>query len=158
EIADRRGVARELGMQRPDGAGNRAVHAPEQLARKSPVALAFPFRSADIGAGGWRGASPPPTRARPGGRSPHTRRVGALVSLPLNLLRLAEVSRPGAAGTMNDATTPDDPNAPGLGLVTPERAPHYRVLARKYRPASFDDLIGQDAMVRTISNAFETGR
>src|SRR3954466_7052604 len=34
----------------------------------------------------------------------------------------------------------------------------YRVLARKYRPTSFDDLIGQDAMVRTISNAFETGR
>jgi DNA polymerase-3 subunit gamma/tau len=59
---------------------------------------------------------------------------------------------------MNDATTPDDPNAPGLGLATPGRAPHYRVLARKYRPASFDDLIGQEAMVRTISNAFETGR
>ena len=34
----------------------------------------------------------------------------------------------------------------------------YRVLARKYRPANFDDLIGQDAMVRTISNAFEAGR
>ena len=34
----------------------------------------------------------------------------------------------------------------------------YRVLARKYRPSSFDDLIGQDAMVRTISNAFESGR
>src|SRR5215475_999780 len=34
----------------------------------------------------------------------------------------------------------------------------YRVLARKYRPKTFDDLIGQDAMVRTISNAFETGR
>jgi DNA polymerase-3 subunit gamma/tau len=34
----------------------------------------------------------------------------------------------------------------------------YRVLARKYRPATFDDLIGQDAMVRTISNAFESGR
>jgi len=34
----------------------------------------------------------------------------------------------------------------------------YRVLARKYRPATFDDLIGQDAMVRTISNAFETSR
>ena len=59
---------------------------------------------------------------------------------------------------MNDATTPDDPNAPGLGVATPERAPHYRVLARKYRPASFDDLIGQEAMVRTVSNAFETGR
>src|SRR5215469_711431 len=34
----------------------------------------------------------------------------------------------------------------------------YRVLARKYRPSTFDDLIGQDAMVRTVSNAFETGR
>jgi DNA polymerase III subunit gamma/tau len=34
----------------------------------------------------------------------------------------------------------------------------YRVLARKYRPASFADLIGQDAMVRTLSNAFESGR
>jgi DNA polymerase-3 subunit gamma/tau len=34
----------------------------------------------------------------------------------------------------------------------------YRVLARKYRPATFDDLIGQDAMVRTLSNAFEAGR
>src|SRR5438067_10842225 len=34
----------------------------------------------------------------------------------------------------------------------------YRVLARKYRPATFDDLIGQDAMVRTISNGFEAGR
>jgi len=46
----------------------------------------------------------------------------------------------------------------GLDLgATPEGA-GYRVLARKYRPASFDDLIGQDAMVRTISNAFESGR
>jgi DNA polymerase-3 subunit gamma/tau len=32
------------------------------------------------------------------------------------------------------------------------------VLARKYRPSTFDDLIGQDAMVRTVSNAFESGR
>ena len=32
------------------------------------------------------------------------------------------------------------------------------MLARKYRPSSFDDLIGQDAVVRTVSNAFETGR
>jgi DNA polymerase-3 subunit gamma/tau len=59
---------------------------------------------------------------------------------------------------MNDATTPDDPGGPGLGLTGPTRTTPYRVLARKYRPASFDDLIGQDAMVRTISNAFETGR
>ena len=49
---------------------------------------------------------------------------------------------------------------PGLDLPGAP-APHgagYRVLARKYRPATFDDLIGQEAMVRTISNAFETGR
>src|SRR3954462_15402279 len=46
---------------------------------------------------------------------------------------------------MNDATTP--------AAATP-----YRVLARKYRPANFDDLIGQDAMVRTLSNALEAGR
>ncbi|MCB8837165.1 DNA polymerase III subunit gamma/tau [Aurantimonas sp. VKM B-3413] len=34
----------------------------------------------------------------------------------------------------------------------------YRVLARKYRPRSFDDLIGQEPMVRTLTNAFESGR
>jgi DNA polymerase-3 subunit gamma/tau len=39
-----------------------------------------------------------------------------------------------------------------------EKASSYRVLARKYRPSTFDDLIGQDAMVRTVSNAFEAGR
>ena len=40
----------------------------------------------------------------------------------------------------------------------PQAGQHYRVLARKYRPSSFADLIGQDAVVRTVSNAFETGR
>ncbi|MGI9351692.1 MAG: DNA polymerase III subunit gamma/tau [Rhizobiaceae bacterium] len=34
----------------------------------------------------------------------------------------------------------------------------YRVLARKYRPQDFDDLIGQEPMVQTLSNAFRTGR
>ncbi|HVZ50796.1 MAG TPA: DNA polymerase III subunit gamma/tau [Pseudolabrys sp.] len=52
---------------------------------------------------------------------------------------------------------PANPAGPGS---VPADAPAggYRVLARKYRPASFDDLIGQEPMVRTISNAFETGR
>jgi DNA polymerase-3 subunit gamma/tau len=36
--------------------------------------------------------------------------------------------------------------------------PAYRVLARKYRPKVFADLIGQEAMVRTLHNAFATGR
>ena len=53
---------------------------------------------------------------------------------------------------MSDAAkTADQAPAPADGSG-------YRVLARKYRPASFDDLIGQDAMVRTVSNAFESGR
>jgi DNA polymerase III subunit gamma/tau len=34
----------------------------------------------------------------------------------------------------------------------------YRVLARKYRPANFDALIGQDVLVRTLSNAIASGR
>ncbi len=34
----------------------------------------------------------------------------------------------------------------------------YRVLARKYRPSTFAELIGQEAMVRTLTNAFATGR
>jgi DNA polymerase-3 subunit gamma/tau len=37
-------------------------------------------------------------------------------------------------------------------------SPAYRVLARKYRPATFEDLIGQEAMVRTLANAFASGR
>jgi len=37
-------------------------------------------------------------------------------------------------------------------------APAYVVLARKYRPATFADLIGQDAMVRTLENAFKADR
>jgi DNA polymerase III subunit gamma/tau len=34
----------------------------------------------------------------------------------------------------------------------------YRVLARKYRPSRFNELIGQEAMVRTLTNAFRQGR
>ncbi|MBP7720971.1 MAG: DNA polymerase III subunit gamma/tau [Alphaproteobacteria bacterium] len=37
-------------------------------------------------------------------------------------------------------------------------APEYRVLARKYRPRNFDELIGQDALVRTLKNAIDSGR
>ncbi len=36
--------------------------------------------------------------------------------------------------------------------------PAYQVLARKYRPEVFADLVGQDAMVRTLKNAFEADR
>ena len=39
-----------------------------------------------------------------------------------------------------------------------EAATHYRVLARKYRPQTFAEVIGQEAMVRTLTNAIAVGR
>ena len=57
------------------------------------------------------------------------------------------------------------PEGPGLfGDALPQAASPaspatpYRVLARKYRPTSFADLIGQETMVRTLRNAFALGR
>jgi DNA polymerase-3 subunit gamma/tau len=66
---------------------------------------------------------------------------------------------------MEPSLNAHDEAGPGLGLgaiagqgqVNRQTAP-YRVLARKYRPARFEDLIGQDAMVRTLSNAFDLER
>jgi DNA polymerase III subunit gamma/tau len=57
-------------------------------------------------------------------------------------------------------------NGPGLFGDAPTHtaevafgpASPYRVLARKYRPARFEDLIGQETMVRTLRNAFALGR
>ncbi|MCB9990474.1 MAG: DNA polymerase III subunit gamma/tau [Rhodospirillales bacterium] len=42
--------------------------------------------------------------------------------------------------------------------MSEEKQTPYRVLARKYRPQNFDDLYGQDALVRTLKNAIESGR
>ena len=56
----------------------------------------------------------------------------------------------------------DDTEAPSLGLGPAPTAAasgaDYKVLARKYRPSDFTGLIGQEALVRTLSNAFATGR
>ncbi len=60
--------------------------------------------------------------------------------------------------------SPDPHDEPGLGLDLPEAAPKaapaspYRVLARKYRPQTFAELIGQDAMVTTLGNAIARDR
>jgi DNA polymerase-3 subunit gamma/tau len=66
---------------------------------------------------------------------------------------------------MSDAPEAGGPSE-GLGMLfaaedAPKReqaAAPYRVLARKYRPSSFEDLIGQEAMVKTLSNAFDLDR
>jgi DNA polymerase III subunit gamma/tau len=60
-----------------------------------------------------------------------------------------------------DPDMPDD--ALGLGLDSPAQPKAaagsvYRVLARKYRPQTFAELIGQDAMVQTLGNAIKRGR
>ena len=49
-------------------------------------------------------------------------------------------------------------DAPPAAAPAPQTSSPYRVLARKYRPTTFDDLIGQEAMVRTLRNAFALGR
>ena len=59
--------------------------------------------------------------------------------------------------TAIDRPAADEPSFLGLAGVLDAPTP-YRVLARKYRPQTFADLIGQEAMVRTVSNAFSTNR
>ncbi|SNT29305.1 DNA polymerase III subunit gamma/tau [Sphingopyxis indica] len=57
-----------------------------------------------------------------------------------------------------------DDDTPMLGMDLPEAPPApassgpYRVLARKYRPQTFAELIGQDAMVKTLGNAIARDR
>ena len=51
---------------------------------------------------------------------------------------------------MNEVSAPETAEAPAAG--------EYQVLARKYRPSTFSGLIGQDAMVRTLTNAFASNR
>jgi len=58
---------------------------------------------------------------------------------------------------------PPEPEGPGLFGDLPAATPApaatpYRVLARKYRPTTFDDLIGQESMVRILRNAFALNR
>ena len=62
---------------------------------------------------------------------------------------------------MSDSELPEERDDQTFSMFGEDEAPksaEYQVLARKYRPRRFEDLIGQEAMVRTLSNAFETGR
>jgi DNA polymerase-3 subunit gamma/tau len=67
--------------------------------------------------------------------------------------------------TGRDPDMPDDALGLGLAPAAPPPAPiataapsPYRVLARKYRPQNFAELIGQDAMVQTLGNAIKRDR
>ena len=66
------------------------------------------------------------------------------------------------SGLLDDVLPEPLPAGPGLFGNEPAASPAppaaYRVLARKYRPTRFEDLIGQEAMVRILRNAFAQGR
>lgn len=62
----------------------------------------------------------------------------------------------GGADPAPAAATPVAPTTPAPEPVT--AAQPYRVLARKYRPQTFAELIGQDAMVQTLANAIARDR
>lgn len=47
---------------------------------------------------------------------------------------------------------------PNTGTAPDQSATPYRVLARKYRPSTVDELIGQESLVQTLSNALAMGR
>lgn len=59
---------------------------------------------------------------------------------------------------MSEQTGDHIPSSSGTAQDDAPPAAAYRVLARKYRPADFTTLIGQEALVRTLSNAIRTGR
>ena len=63
---------------------------------------------------------------------------------------------PEAAAEAQPAPRPTRADLPVAAAPDPNAA--YQVLARKYRPRTFEDLIGQEAMVRTLTNAFAAGR
>ena len=63
---------------------------------------------------------------------------------------------PAPASAPEPEAKPAKTAAPAAPAV--DSAEAYTVLARKYRPRAFEDLIGQEAMVRTLTNAFATGR
>ena len=70
---------------------------------------------------------------------------------------LPEPPPPSGPGLFGDEPTPPVQKAAPPVIATGNAAP-YRVLARAYRPTRFEDLIGQDAMVRILRRAFATGR
>jgi DNA polymerase-3 subunit gamma/tau len=107
--------------------------------------LASAGHPSDIGGGRLAADVSLANRVRSGRKQPQ-RVVPGLPVQPPTLFR-ATSRQVRKRGAMADSTQTElEPQAP------------YRVLARKYRPQTFEDLIGQDAMVRTLKNAFASGR
>src|SRR5277367_2327329 len=126
-------------------------------------ALALAVGMVQIGSGGWRRTYRSPTGSGPEGSSPNE--PGRVFVQPPTAAPYPQAAGLGpgsqARSRMNDLIADPVAAEPSLGLdlgPSPARAAPYRVLARKYRPASFVDLIGQEAMVRTLANSFKADR
>ena len=59
---------------------------------------------------------------------------------------------------MTDSSSDQQSGGGSGGQSSGSKASAYQVLARKYRPQNFDDLIGHEAMVKTLKNAFASNR
>ena len=115
-----------------------------------PPALDIQERNVDIAPGRLAAGGPLANPVRSGRKQPQ--RVPVRVARqPFTFDRRAY--RPAANGALphmaDSETTPPETAGDDAG---------YRVLARKYRPETFADLIGQEAMTRTLTNAFARGR
>jgi DNA polymerase-3 subunit gamma/tau len=96
-----------------------------------------------------------PTGSGPEGSSPNETFTGRRQPLAFNTFLADDFAVHGLDRYilfMADGLFPDSEAPPGAAAAP------YQVLARKYRPSSFSTLIGQDAMVQTLRNAFRTGR
>src|SRR6185312_8136827 len=103
-----------------------------------------------------RGRAARRTGSGPEGSSPNEFRHGSLAGFPLPFRRrepgLGSPKRAGPGSQAFERSRLMD------GTKHDPSATSYRVLARKYRPQSFADLIGQEPMVQTLTNAFRLGR
>ena len=69
-----------------------------------------------------------------------------------------EESKTEATPTMHDESQNDFLSSSSEDTNTLNTEKGYKVLARKYRPQNFDDLMGQEVMVQTLKNAFKIDR
>ncbi len=83
---------------------------------------------------------------------------------PAEQPKTSQAETPSAEVPSSDADPAQQPSAEAPPAETPsaetpsDAAQPYRVLARKYRPQTFSELIGQEPMVRTLGNAIERDR
>ena len=157
-------------LDRPFPAGKRFACAWHTGPNDLPTDLQSPAQLTIWSAGGWWWTIHSPTGSGPEGSSPNELGTGHVPASHLSANRPAPavvaLTRPRGAGETPhaDRSRPSSGQAEPDGMseagqtATGKGATPYRVLARKYRPSDFTSLIGQEPMVRTLTNAFSSGR